>query len=400
MSLLNKFEVHARTRDSLLEHGILPFGVVTDEILSPTEGMVDGRKTILAGTNNYLGLTFDPGCIEAAKKALDEEGTGTTGSRMANGTYGGHVALERELAGFFDRDYALVFTTGFVATMGMVSTLAGRDDVLLIDGDCHASIYDGCRLSGADIVRFRHNDPADLEKRIKRLGERSKNTLIVAEGLYSMLGDQAPLRDIVDIKEEFGACLLLDEAHSVGIFGERGRGLAESEGVEDKVDFVVGTFSKSLGSVGGFCVSNHPELDLVRFAARSYIFTASPTPSVIASTRASLKLVESAGHLRDQLWRNSTQLYDGLAEAGFALGPQVGPVVAVFVDQPDLAIGWWHDLLESGVYVNLVIPPATPGNKSLLRCSLSAAHSSEQIARIVDAFAALASDRRVAGSSA
>lgn len=400
MSLLKKFEAHARTRDSLLEHGILPFGVVTDEILSPTEGIVDGRKTILAGTNNYLGLTFDPGCIEAAKKALDEEGTGTTGSRMANGTYGGHVALEHELAEFFDRDHALVFTTGFLATMGMVSTLAGRDDVLLIDGDCHASIYDGCRLSGADIVRFRHNDPADLEKRIKRLGERSKNTLIVAEGLYSMLGDQAPLRDIVDIKEEFGACLLLDEAHSVGIFGERGRGLAESEGVEDKVDFVVGTFSKSLGSVGGFCVSNHPELDLVRFAARSYIFTASPTPSVIASTRASLKLVESAGHLRDQLWRNSTQLYDGLTEAGFELGPQVGPVVAVFVDQPDLAINWWHDLLESGVYVNLVIPPATPGNKSLLRCSLSAAHSSEQIARIVDAFAALASDRRVAGSSA
>jgi 8-amino-7-oxononanoate synthase len=399
MSLLRKFEAHAKTRDGLLEHGILPFGVVTEEILSPTEGIVGGQKTILAGTNNYLGLTFDPGCIEAAKTALDEEGTGTTGSRMANGTYGGHVALERELAEFFDKQHALVFTTGFLATMGMVSTLAGRDDVLLIDGDCHASIYDGCRLSGADIVRFRHNNPADLEKRLRRLGDRSRNTLIVAEGLYSMLGDQAPLKEIVALKEEFGATLLLDEAHSVGIFGQHGRGLAEAEGVEDKVDFVVGTFSKSLGSVGGFCVSNHAELDLVRFAARSYIFTASPTPSVVASTRAALKLVASGSDLRTRLWRNAKRLYDGLTAEGFRLGPQAGPVVAVFVDEPDRAIRWWHELLDEGVYVNLVIPPATPGNSSLLRCSLSAAHTTAQIDHIVAAFTALSAGQRAAESS-
>jgi 8-amino-7-oxononanoate synthase len=399
MSLLSKFEAHAQIRDGLLEHGILPFGVVTEEILSPAEGIVAGQKTILAGTNNYLGLTFDPGCIEAAKTALDEEGTGTTGSRMANGTYAGHVALERELAEFFDKQYALVFTTGFLATMGLVSTLAGRDDVLLIDGDCHASIYDGCRLSGADIVRFRHNDPADLEKRLRRLGERSRNTLIVAEGLYSMLGDQAPLKEIVALKEEFDATLLLDEAHSVGIFGRRGRGLAEAEGVEGKVDFVVGTFSKSLGSVGGFCVSNHAELDLVKFAARSYIFTASPTPSVVASTRAALKLLASGSDLRTRLWRNATRLYDGLTAAGFRLGPQAGPVVAVFVDDPDRAIRWWHQLLDQGVYVNLVIPPATPVNSSLLRCSLSAAHTTAHIDHIIEAFAALSAGQRVAESS-
>lgn len=399
MSLLRKFETHTKTRDGLLEHGILPFGVVTEELLSPAEGIVNGRATILAGTNNYLGLTFDRGCIEAAKKALDEEGTGTTGSRMANGTYGGHVALERELAEFFDLEHALVFTTGFLATMGMVSTLAGRDDVLLIDGDCHASIYDGCRLSGAEIVRFRHNDMADLEKRLIRLGDKSRNTLIVAEGLYSMLGDQAPLREIVELKEKHGATLLLDEAHSVGIFGEHGRGLAEAEGLQDKVDFVVGTFSKSLGSVGGFCVSNHAELDLVKFAARAYIFTASPTPSVVASTRAALKLVASRDDLRRQLWRNATRLYDGLTESGFRLGPQAGPVVAVFVDNPDRAIRWWHKLLEAGVYVNLVIPPATPGNSSLLRCSLSAAHTDVHIDHIIAAFAALSADQSLVESS-
>ncbi len=399
MSLLDKFSTFARLRDDLLQHGTLPFGVVTERILSPTEGIVQGRRTILAGTNNYLGLTFAPECIEAGRKALAEEGTGTTGSRMANGTYAAHAALERELAEFFDKQHALVFTTGFLATMGMVSTLAGRDDVLLIDADSHASIYDGCRLSSAEVIRFRHNDPADLEKRLRRLGDRARNTLVVAEGLYSMLGDQCPLEDIVAIKEQYGACLLLDEAHSMGVFGSRGRGLAEAVGVEDKIDFVVGTFSKSLGSVGGFCVSNRPELELVRMAARSYIFTASSTPSVVASTRAALGLIGEHPELRDQLWNNSRRLYSGLTRAGFQLGPQPGPVVAVFVDDPTRAVSWWHQLLDDGIYVNLVIPPATPSTSCLLRCSMSAAHTTEQVDRIIDAFVSLLSERRAAGTA-
>ncbi|MGD2031045.1 MAG: aminotransferase class I/II-fold pyridoxal phosphate-dependent enzyme [Gammaproteobacteria bacterium] len=399
MSLFDKFAPLSNLRSDLLEHGILPFGVVTEKILSPTEGIVDGRRTILAGTNNYLGLTFAPECVEAARKALSEEGTGTTGSRMANGTYGAHAALERELAEFFDREHALVFTTGFLATMGMVSTLAGRGDVLLIDADSHASIYDGCRLSGAEVIRFRHNDPKDLDKRLGRLGDRSGNTLVVAEGLYSMLGDQAPLQEIVDVKDKHGAILLLDEAHSMGVFGDRGRGLAEAAEVEDRVDFVVGTFSKSLGSVGGFCVSNHPELELVRMAARSYIFTASPTPSVVASTRAALKMISDHPELRDRLWDNSRQLYDTLARAGFQLGPQPGPVVAVFVDDPKRAVSWWHRLLEQGVYVNLVIPPATPSTSCLLRCSISAAHTREQVDRISEAFISLLPKRQAAGSA-
>lgn len=399
MSLLDKFAHLSGLREDLLKQGTLPFGVVTERILSPTEGIVEGRRTILAGTNNYLGLTFAPECIEAARKALSEEGTGTTGSRMANGTYGAHAALESELADFFGRTHALVFTTGFLATMGMVSTLAGRGDVLLIDADSHASIYDGCRLSGAEVIRFRHNDPQDLDKRLRRLGERSGNTLVVAEGLYSMLGDQAPLKDIVRVKDEYGAYLLLDEAHSMGVFGSRGRGLAEATDVEDQVDFVVGTFSKSLGSVGGFCVSNRPELELVRMAARAYIFTASPTPSVVASTRAALKIIRDHPELRDQLWENCTRLYKTLSGAGFQLGPEPGPVVAVFVDDPGRAVEWWHRLLEQGVYVNLVIPPATPSTSCLLRCSISAAHTTEQVDRIAEAFASLLPGRRAAGTA-
>ncbi len=399
MSLLDKFSAFARLRDELLQHGTLPFGVVTERILSPTEGIVQGRRTILAGTNNYLGLTFAPECIEAGRNALTEEGTGTTGSRMANGTYAAHAALEKDLAEFFGREYALVFTTGFLATMGMVSSLAGREDVLLIDADSHASIYDGCRLSGAEVIRFRHNDPADLEKRLRRLGDRSRNTLVVAEGLYSMLGDQSPLADIVAIKDEYGACLLLDEAHSMGVFGNGGRGLAEALDLEDRIDFVVGTFSKSLGSIGGFCVSNLPELELVRMTARSYIFTASPTPSVVASTRAALGLIRQRPELRDKLWDNSRRLYDGLTRAGFRLGPQPGPVVAVFVDDTTKAVSWWHQLLDEGIYVNLVIPPATPSTSCLLRCSMSAAHTTEQVDRIIGAFASLLSERRAAGTA-
>jgi 8-amino-7-oxononanoate synthase len=399
MSLLEKFVPLGKMRHDLLEYGSLPFGVVTERVISPTVGIVHGRETILAGSNNYLGLTFEPSCIEAAKAALDAEGTGTTGSRMANGTYSTHHALEEELAEFFDRRHALVFTTGFLATMGMVSTLAGRDDVLLIDADSHASIYDGCRLSGAEIIRFRHNDPADLEKRLRRLGERSANTLVVAEGLYSMLGDQPPLEEIVDVKDRYGACLLLDEAHSMGVFGAHGRGLAEALDLEDRVEFVVGTFSKSLGSVGGFCVSSLPELDLIRMAARSYIFTASPAPSVVASTREALKLIATKPELRERLWRNANQLYRGLQESGFRVGPQPSPVVAVFVDQTELAIDWWHRLLDNGVYVNLVIPPATPSTSCLLRCSMSAAHTTEQVERIVSSFANLRSENRLAGSA-
>ncbi len=389
MSLLDKFAPLQAIREDLTAHGMLPFGVVTEKILSPTEGLVDGKRTILAGTNNYLGLTFAPECIAAAQQATADEGTGTTGSRMANGTYRGHRALEQELAEFFGRESAMVFTTGFLATMGMVATLTGPGDVLLIDGDSHASIYDGCKLSGADIVRFRHNDLNDLEKRLRRLGERTANTLIVSEGLYSMMGDQAPLAGIVELKRKYGGYLLLDEAHSVGVLGDSGRGLAEAAGVEDDVDFIVGTFSKSLGSVGGFCVSSRPELELIRLAARAYIFTASPTPSVVASTRAALRLVRSHPELRQQLWRNATRLYSGLAEMGYELGPQAGPVVAVFVEDREQAIAGWHQLLTDGIYVNLVLPPATPTSASLLRCSLSAAHTDDQVDEILAAFAAL-----------
>jgi 8-amino-7-oxononanoate synthase len=389
MSLFDKFQPIVEIRAELQKLGIMPFGAVTEKILSTTEAIVNGHKVILAGTNNYLGLTFDPECIAAAKKAVEEQGTGTTGSRMANGTFTGHVKLEQELAAYFDRKHSIVFSTGYAATMGMGSTLAGAGDVIVLDADSHASIYDGVRLGGAEVIRFRHNDAADLEKRLRRLGDRVANTLIIVEGIYSMLGDQAPLADIADVKRNYGGILLVDEAHSLGMLGEHGRGVAEAAGVEDDVDFVVGTFSKSLGATGGYCVSSHAELEAIRFAIRSYIFTASPSPSVIASTRVALRLMQERPELRVRLWENAHRLYDGLKQLGFAVSPQVSPVVAVTIRERDQAITWWNELMQRGAYVNLVMPPASPTTDSLLRCSVSAAHSSEQIDRIIEAFAAL-----------
>ena len=389
MSLFDKFQPIIDIRAELDRAGIMPFGAVTEKLLSSTEAIVNGHRVILAGTNNYLGLTFEPECIEAATRAVREQGTGTTGSRMANGTFAEHVRLEHELAEFFDRRHAIVFSTGYAATMGMGSTLAGPGDVIVMDADSHASIYDGVRLGGAEVIRFRHNDPDDLAKRLRRLGERTQDTLIIVEGIYSMLGDQAPLAEIAQVKREYGGLLLVDEAHSLGMLGDHGRGVTEAAGVEDDVDFIVGTFSKSLGAIGGYCVSNHPQLEAVRFAIRSYIFTASPSPSVIASTRAALRLMQQRPELRERLWDNAQRLYDGLKALGFQVSPQVSPVVAVTIEDRDQAIAWWNQLLEHGAYVNLVMPPASPTVHSLLRCSVSAAHSPEQIDASVAAFAGL-----------
>jgi 8-amino-7-oxononanoate synthase len=385
MSLFDKFEQIMAGRQALADRGITS-NVDMEKVISPTEAVINGRHMILAGTNNYLGLTFDPDCIEAAATAVREQGTGTTGSRMANGTYSDHVQLEQELADFFGCKYGMVFSTGYIANLAMLSALTGSADVLLIDGDSHASIYDGCRLSGAEIIRFRHNDPENLAKRLQRLGERAPNTLVVVEGIYSMLGDRAPLAEIAEVKEKYGAHLLVDEAHSLGVLGQRGRGRAEEDGVEDKVDFIVGTFSKSLGAIGGFCVSNRPVLEMISFAARPYMFTASSSPSVIASTRSALKILRMRSELRSKLWENANQLYQQLQNLGFQLGPEPSPVVAVRVADIDEAVALWKGLLENGVYVNLVTPPATPDGGCLLRCSVSAGHTSDQIAQIGQAF--------------
>lgn len=356
---------------------------------SPTEGIVNGRRVVLAGTNNYLGLTFDPLCIAAAADAAHEHGTGTTGSRMANGTYPEHAALEEELRDFYDARSAIVFTTGYQANLGTIAGLADRDTVLLLDAQSHASIYDGAVLSAAETYRFKHNDVDDLAKRLRRLGERTANTLVITEGIYSMHGDTAPLKAMCEVTKAAGAAMLVDEAHSFGVLGKHGRGLAEREDVEDDVDVVVGTFSKSLGCVGGYAVSRKHDLSKLRAAARSYIFSASPTPSTIATARAALSIIRARPELRERLAKNAERVYGALSNLGFELGPEVSPVIGAIVRDPDNAIKHWRFLLDRGIYVNLVAPPVSPGNYCMLRCSVSAAHTDGQIDTIIDAYRAL-----------
>ncbi len=387
MALLDKFRPLAEARRALAGQGPDPFNFVVERILSATEALINGRPTVLAGTNNYLGLTFDPECIKAASSAAEEQGTGTTGSRMANGSYSGHLALERELAEFYERRSAVVFSTGYQANLGIISALTGPGDVILLDADSHASIYDGCRMSGAEVIRFRHNSASDLEKRLRRLGERTSNALVIVEGIYSMLGDRPPLAEIAEVKRQHNAYLLVDEAHSLGVLGKQGRGLSEEAGVEGHVDFIVGTFSKSLGATGGFCVSNYPELHLARYASRPYMFTASPCPSVIASTRVALRVLRERPELRGRLWSNARRLYRQLQDMGFSLGPEPSPIIAALLKSRQEAVAFWSRLLERGVYVNLILPPAAPNGGSLLRCSVSAAHTDGQVDQICQGFA-------------
>ena len=388
MGLYDKFARLAGEREQFQTSGLNPFGTCIDEIYSATEGRIGNQKIVLAGTNNYLGLTFNADAIAASQAALATQGTGTTGSRMANGSYGSHLKLEQELAEYFERPTAIVFSTGYTANLGVISTLATPGSVVLIDADSHASIYDACAMGGAEIIRFRHNDAKDLERRMVRLGERAKEALIIVEGIYSMLGDVAPLVEIVDIKRRLGGYLLVDEAHSFGVMGKQGRGLAEALGVEQDVDIILGTFSKSLASIGGFAVGNK-EMEVLRYSSRPYIFTASPSPSTIASVRTSLKYIAQHPELREKLWKNAHRLYHGLAELGYELGPRISPVVPVMIGSKEDGLRFWRELIANGVYVNLVLPPAAPAGITLLRCSVNAAHSDKHIDKIIQAFAAL-----------
>ncbi len=392
MDILAKHSALAARHEELLRLGVDPFAVRLDEVLSPTLAVVRGRETILLGTNNYLGLTFDPACIEAAAEAARTLGTGTTGSRIANGTYGLHRELEEAFARFLDRRSCIVFTTGYQANLGMLVGLAGPRDVILLDSDSHASIYDGCRLSGATVVRFRHNDPEDLDRRLTRLAGKGECKLIVVEGLYSMLGDVAPIDAFVEVKKRHGAWLFVDEAHSFGVFGEHGRGVAEAQGVDREVDFVAGTFSKSLGAVGGFGASDHPAFDHLRFCSRPYMFTASPSPATMASTRVALQRIAEDPGLRRRLWDNARRLHEGLSALGLVLCAPASPVVAVRLADERSAVAAWNRLLDNGLYVNLALPPGTPGGLCLLRCSVSAAHSSDQIDEACARFARVADE--------
>jgi 8-amino-7-oxononanoate synthase len=400
MSLFAKFAPLADLRRQLERAGPVP-SVATpmDAVQSATEAIINGKPVLLAGTNNYLGLTFAPETRAAAIDAINRLGTGTTGSRMASGNYDGHRRLERQFAEAFGYPASIVFSTGYQANLGAISALAGPDEYLLVDADGHASIHDACKLSAATTIRFRHNDPDNLARRLERLGEDAKRTLVVVESLYSVLGDRAPLKEFVEVKERYGAMIIVDEAHSFGMFGPKGLGLCAELGLLDRVDFIVGTFSKSLGGVGGFCVSRHEQLELLRLASRPYIFTASPPPPVIAATRAALARLLAGDDLRERLWRHVNRFHPAMQKIGYRLGsPDPGPVTALLFNERESAMRLWQGLLDAGIYTNLMVPPSTPAGLSIVRISLSAAHTDEQVDRMIEALARIAPDLKMAAA--
>lgn len=387
MSLFDKYAPLQTRVDMMLKIGKDALGVEFDDILNATRGRIGNREILLAGSNNYLGLTFDEDCMDAAKKAIDDHGTGTTGSRIANGTYTEHVDLEKAIAEHLGMPSCIVFSTGYQTNLAAISGLAGDKDVIFMDADAHACIIDGTRLTGASTIRFRHNNPEDLDKRLKRQGEiEGGNALVVIEGMYSMFGDIAPIDEFLDVTHRHGGYLYIDEAHSYGIFGPTGCGIAEAQGVLDQVDFISSTFSKSLASIGGFCASKHPEFEITRKVMRPYMFTASPTPSNVSAARAAVEKIKTGGALRDNLMARAKQLHKGLSEMQYDLCADPSPVIAVRRPNEAVAAMEWNALIENGVYVNLAVPPGTPQSSSLLRISLSAAHTEEDINTILKAF--------------
>jgi len=387
MDLLEKLRSIERRLATVADGQPMPGQTVIERVIGPCEVVVQGRPTLMFGSNNYLGLTLHPEVVDAARRAVVEYGTGTTGSRTANGTLAMHEDLEREFAEWFGKRHAIIFSTGYQANLSVIGGLCGQGDVILIDSDSHASIYDATRQTASQVIGFRHNSPESLRKKLERLAGHDRNRLVVVEGLYSIHGDVAPLRDIVDVCGAHGAYLLVDEAHSLGTYGPTGLGCADAQGILDQVDFVVGTFSKSLAGIGGVCVSNHPELRALHFLARAYVFTASGSPSNIASVSAALRVLRRHPELRDQLWANIRRLRRGLQDLGYAIGDTESPIVPILTGDEARTIALWQTLLTSGLYVNLIVPPGCPVDQCVLRASCSAAHTTEHITRALEIFA-------------
>jgi 8-amino-7-oxononanoate synthase len=351
-----------------------------------TEVEVAGRRLIMIGSNNYLGLTHHPKVREAAQQAIRRYGTSCSGSRFLNGTLELHEELERRLAAFMGQEAALCYSTGFQTNLGAISSLCGKDDVIFCDRENHASIIDGCRLSFAEVRKFRHNDVADLEGHLERAHSQDKGMLIVVDGLYSMMGDLAPLHEIRALADHYGARLMVDEAHSVGVLGTTGRGAAEHCGI--KPDLVMGTFSKSFASLGGFIAGPAKVLHYMRHHARALIFSASITPASAAAALAALDIIEKGPEMRRRVLQIAHRVRTGLAELGFrTAGTLASPIVPVIVGDQDRMLRLWRTLFDCGLFTNAVTQPAVPPGLDLIRTSYIASHTDEQIEHVLERFA-------------
>lgn len=351
-----------------------------------TEVVIDGKKRIMIGSNNYLGLTHDPRVLEAAEKVARKYGSGCTGSRFLNGTLDLHLNLEHDLAGFLGKDSALVFSTGHHSNLGTISCIVGKDDAVIIDKLDHASIIDGCMMSGGKVLRYRHNDMADLERLLQKV-EPARGRLIAVDGVFSMEGDIAPLPEIVKIARKYGARILCDDAHSLGVLGPLGNGTPPHFGLERQVDLVMGTFSKSFASIGGVIAGDAVVVDYIKHMARPMIFSAALPPYAVATVHACLNIIKSEPERRERLWQITRKMLAGFKSLGFDTCTSETPIIPIITGDVQKTFFFWKSLFDAGIFANAVVPPAVPENGCRIRTSYMATHTDEQLDFVLETFA-------------
>ncbi|MGH7701868.1 MAG: aminotransferase class I/II-fold pyridoxal phosphate-dependent enzyme [Gemmatimonadales bacterium] len=383
MGLFDKCRQFTKARE-IQAAGLYPYFKPISES-EDTVVVIEGQKRIMLGSNNYLGLTHHPQVLDAALRALHRYGSGCTGSRFLNGTLDLHGQLERALAEFLGKEDCLVFSTGYSANLGLISGLVGRGDVVYLDKLDHASIVDGAKMSYGETVRFNHGDLPSLERQLER-NRGTRGAMIVVDGIYSMEGDIANVPELARIARRYGAALALDDAHSLGVLGPNGNGTAAHFGLQDEVDIIAGTFSKSLASIGGFVAASESVIHYLRHHSRPLIFTASLPPANTAGVLAALEVLKNEPERRDRLWANTRRLHEGFRGLGFDIGDTETPIVPVLIGPLEKTFLMWRRLFDAGVFTNPVAPPAVPPTQCRLRTSLMATHSFEQIDFCLEAF--------------
>jgi len=349
-----------------------------------SEVVINGKRVIMIGSNNYLGLTNHPRVKEAAIKAIEKFGCGCAGSRFLNGNLEIHEELEAKLARFFRKEAALVFATGYQTNLGAISALVGRNDVAIIDKYDHASIIDGCRLSFGKVKKYRHNDMKDLERALE--GTKDKGKLIIVDGIFSMEGDIADLPHLVKLARAYGARVMVDDAHAIGVLGEGGRGTSEHFALEDQVDLIMGTYSKSLAAIGGFVAGSKEVISFIKHIGRSMIFSASLPPALVASVSTALDIIEEQPQLRTQLWKNTHKMLQGYKKLGYDTGTSETPIIPIIIKDTMKTYQMCKLLFENGIFVNSVVSPAVPPGRELLRTSYMATHTEAQLDTVLWAF--------------
>jgi 8-amino-7-oxononanoate synthase len=347
---------------------------------------IDGKELIMIGSNNYLGLTTHPRVIEASREAIKKYGVGCTGSRFLNGTLDIHIELEEKLAKFLKKESVLVFSTGFQTNLGTISCLVNKNDLIFADRSDHASIVDGCRLSFGKTLKYKHNDMEDLARMLETRNGEQSGTLVVVDGVFSMEGDIAKLPELVELKEKYGFRLMVDDAHSLGVLGHDGSGTATHFGVNDRVDLIMGTFSKSFASIGGVIAADEYVIDYIKHFSRPMIFSAALPPSAVATVLECLKIIKSEPERREKLLKNGKKMRDGFRSMGFHIGTTETPVVPVYIGEDMSCFKFWRTLYDRGIFANAIIAPAVNPGNALIRTSYTATHTDKQLDFVLETF--------------